>query len=140
MYTLSKLAKCQSIRVCLLSHCINADPQTAFFFKTKTHFKQSNGLPMRCLHCNSFPIGLWFVTVAPKYNFCSLHPFFCSPHPFFCSPHPFFCSPHPFFCSPHHLFSSPHPFFCSLHPSNNCHSNMLGDTERRVFEWLIEET
>ena len=79
-------------------------------------------------------------TVALKYNFCAPHPFFCSPHPFFCSPHPFFCSPDPFFCSPHHLFSSPHPFFCSLHPSTNCHSNVLGDTERRVFEWLIEET
>ena len=39
----------------------------------------------------------------------------------------------PFLCSPHHLFSSPHPFFCSLHPSTNCHSNVLGDTERRVF-------
>ena len=55
-------------------------------------------------------------TVAPKYNFCSLHPFLCSPHPFFCSLHHLFSSPHPFFCSLHHLFSSPHLLFSSPHP------------------------
>ena len=62
-------------------------------------------------------------TVAPKYNFCSPHPFFCSPQPFFCSLHHLFSSPQPFFCSLHHLFSSPHRDTRQkdIHNPRSCH-------------------
>ena len=52
-------------------------------------------------------------TVAPKYNFSSLHQLFSSPHHFFSSLHQLLSSLHQLFSSLHQLFSSLHQLFSS---------------------------